>query len=158
MSTNDDDYVGYKHPPKKNRFPPGKSGCPTGRRGKGDKPRKAEDWLAVLSRILGRPVIIKDNGEQRRVTLLDAFLMKLANEAAKGEKHAVSHLIKALTILEARKPPSPPDGQQGGVLVIGDVNLTREEFDARYCAPGSQPETAEADSNPDIQPHVDKPD
>ena len=57
----EDDEVGYKKPPKKTRFKPGRSGNPKGR------PKGCKNMRTIVKDILDRNVTIRENGRTRRV-------------------------------------------------------------------------------------------
>lgn len=89
MSGDDSDYhVGYKRPPKHTRFRTGQSGNSKGR------PKMSESFGRLARRALGEKVVIRENGERRRITKLQAALKQLANKAAAGDSRAIREIIK----------------------------------------------------------------
>ena len=74
-----DDYeVGYGKPPKRTRYPKGVSGNPKGR------PRRKPDLYTELTRVLNETVTVTIEGEPRRVTVQQALLLRLRDEALRG--------------------------------------------------------------------------
>ena len=71
-----DDYkVGYGKPPAKSKFQKGKSGNPSGRRWRRNRPEEALDfqkgWIAVFK----SPITINEAGNKQTVTKWEALLM-----------------------------------------------------------------------------------
>lgn len=89
MSGDDSDYhVGYKRPPKHTRFRKGQSGNSKGR------PKTSESFGRLARRALGEKVVIRENGERRTITKLQAALKQLTNKAAAGDPRAIREIIK----------------------------------------------------------------
>jgi len=75
-----DDYeVGFGKPPKRTQYPKGVSGNPNGR------PRKKPDPYTELTRVLRAPVTVTIEGEKQRVTVQQALLLRLRDEALRGQ-------------------------------------------------------------------------
>lgn len=82
MSTADDDYVGYGHPPRSHQFQPGQSG---NKKGRPPKPKKSvtEEAQKNILKALRRKV--KDvNGKLTQTTLLEAGFLNCLQKAAKN--------------------------------------------------------------------------
>lgn len=71
-----DDEVGYKRPPAKNRFKPGKSGNPSGRPKKSPTDR-ALAALRGAERIFDQKYKVTVNGHLRYVTTIEAAALKI---------------------------------------------------------------------------------
>lgn len=71
--------VGFAKPPVKTRFRKGLSGNPNGR------PRKKPDLYTELTRVLNEAVTVTIEGEQQRVTVQQALLLRLRDQALRGE-------------------------------------------------------------------------
>ena len=71
--------VGRGKPPKGTRFKKGVSGNPNGR------PPKKPDPYTELMRVLGETVTVTIEGEPQRVTVQQALLLRLRDEALRGE-------------------------------------------------------------------------
>jgi hypothetical protein len=83
----DADEVGYGRPPKDRQFKPGQSGNPRGR------PKGAKNQATILHEILHRKLTIRDRGRTRSVPLIEAMLMKFAEEALRGNPKAAAFLL-----------------------------------------------------------------
>ena len=87
--TDDDDYkVGYRRPPIETQFKPGQSGSPKARKGKRDL-----SFRALIDRMLARRVTIKVEGKPKRMTMLDAIVLRQVAAAAKGDFQATGLLL-----------------------------------------------------------------
>lgn len=82
--------VGYAKPPKKTQFKKGLSGNPNGR------PHKKPDLYSELSRVLRESVTVTIKGEQQRVTVQQALLLRLRDEALRGQVWAGKLLQKVV--------------------------------------------------------------
>src|SRR5947208_2084183 len=89
MSDGNPEYeVGYKKPPGHTRFRKGRSGNPKGR------PKRAESFARLARRTLNERIAIKENGERRVISKLEAVLKQLINKAATGDARAIREIIK----------------------------------------------------------------
>ena len=70
--------VGYGRPPKRSRFMKGQSGNPAGR------PR-GRHRLAPFEAVLGQMVTIREGGDERLVTAMEAFFLHLAKRGLEGD-------------------------------------------------------------------------
>jgi hypothetical protein len=82
--------VGYGRPPKEKRFPPGKSGNPTGRR------KGIRSASAVLDDVFRQKIEVTENGKTRRVTALEAMMRRLRNDALRGDAKAMKLSIELM--------------------------------------------------------------
>jgi hypothetical protein len=81
--------VGYRKPPRANRFKKGRSGNPNGRS------KTAEQKLgAVMMDVLNREIDFVDGGKPRRASIMEVIITQLAARAAKGEVAAIRMLRK----------------------------------------------------------------
>lgn len=69
--------AGYGRPPKATRFQKGRSGNPRGR------PRNRRRDVPYDA-VLGRIVTIRENGQERRVTAAEAFILQLTKKGLEG--------------------------------------------------------------------------
>lgn len=86
----DNDYkVGFKRPPLHTRFKKGQSGNPKGR------PRKIQDKLEEMAaKVFLNPVPIIEGGKQRKVPLMEAIMIRLAQKAANGDLKAITYVVE----------------------------------------------------------------
>jgi len=92
---------GYKNPPIKNRFPPGKSGNPRGR------PKGALGLKAELQAELNEYVTITVDGKQKRIRKRRLIIKALAARAAKGDVKAAEKLLALVIQAEGFEPEAP---------------------------------------------------
>jgi hypothetical protein len=79
--------VGYARPPKEHRFKPGRSGNPKGR------PKGAKNEETILNNLLNRKIDIREGGRSRKITVLEAVLLKFAEDALRGNPKAATFLL-----------------------------------------------------------------
>lgn len=87
--------VGYTKPPKRTRFKKGQSGNSSGR------PKKPPDPYTELMRVLQEKVTATLDGEPEKVTVQQALLMRLRDEAIKGKPWAEKLVLKILKAMPA---------------------------------------------------------
>jgi hypothetical protein len=85
--------IGFGRPPVQTRFTKGRSGNPRGR------PKRSHNMASVLRQVLNERVTVKENGERRRMTKLEAALKQLVNRAAAGDSRALRDLLRVDTAL-----------------------------------------------------------
>src|ERR1700691_4933581 len=77
---NDSNYaVGYGKPPRSARFKPGQSDNPAGRS------RKSTTFDDDIEKELSTPIVVRENGKQKRTTKRQAIAKQHVNSALKGE-------------------------------------------------------------------------
>lgn len=91
----DENYVGKGHPPKKNRFKPGQSGNPTGRR------KGSRNLSTIMQGIIGMKVPVTENGKTRKLLFLEAVTLRLAKMALNGDHRAIATIFAHAAELEA---------------------------------------------------------
>ncbi len=79
--------VGYRNPPRHSRFQPGRSGNPRGR------PRTRRDGASLLGEVLGEKVRVTMGGRSRKVTVEVAILLRMREQALKGDLRAARELL-----------------------------------------------------------------
>lgn len=99
--------VGYGRPPKATRFKKGTSGNPQGR------PKGSLNVVTVLTKALLEKVVIREHGQRKAVTKLEAAIKQLVNKAATGELRALRYLFELAGDVEAKQHTS---GASGPVL------------------------------------------
>jgi hypothetical protein len=99
---NERDYeVGYGKPPRHTRFKPGRSGNPRGR------PSGSKNLSTLLNEALNEPVIVAENGGQRKISKRRAIIKQLVNQSAKADLRATKILLDILQEIERRTEPAP---------------------------------------------------
>lgn len=86
--------VGYGRPPPEHQFKPGQSGNKKGR------PIGSKNEAAIISGILNRKIDIRENGRQRKITVLEGILTKVADDALKGKEKSAAFLLNRQQSLE----------------------------------------------------------
>ena len=85
--------VGFGKPPKRTRFKKGRSGNPKGR------PPRKPDVYSELTKVLRENVTITVDGQPEKVTVQQALLLRLRNQALRGELWAEKLLQKVIGAL-----------------------------------------------------------
>lgn len=80
--------VGYGKPPRHTRFKKGQSGNPKGR------PKRSESFARLARKTLSERIVVRENGERRAISKLEAVLKQLINKAATGDQRAIRDVIK----------------------------------------------------------------
>jgi hypothetical protein len=101
--------VGYGKPPRSTRFQKGRSGNPRGR------PRGRKNGIPYDS-VLGRMVIVRENGQDRRITAAEAFILQLTKKGLEG--CSASARASLASIEQARSARSSHDGEQLQVIIM----------------------------------------
>ena len=79
--------VGYKRPPVRTRFQPGRSGNPRGRQ------KGVRRFATDAKRMLELPVTLNEKGKPKRVSTQEALFMRLREKALKGDPRALDVLL-----------------------------------------------------------------
>ena len=98
--------VGYGKPPKEHQFKPGRSGNPKGR------PRGAKSPAAIIRELMIRKIEVRERGVLRKVSVFEAMLLRIFENALKGDPKAAGFLIKLydqVNTSEAAGPDSLPE-------------------------------------------------
>jgi hypothetical protein len=88
--------VGYGRTPKHTRWKKGQSGNPKGR------PPGHRNLAAALTAILHEDVSVDVDGEERRMTRLEAVTRKLVEQAAAGDPRLIKELLAEVHKNEAK--------------------------------------------------------
>lgn len=113
--------VGYGKPPKHTQFKKGQSGNPSG------KAKKEASLRAALDKILNTKVSVAKNGQQVRMTKLEAALEMLVQKAMQGSH---LHLKLLMQIIEMGEAPLGPEA----ALVLAEADLAVLESHADWVA------------------------
>ena len=85
--------VGYAKPPQYTRFRKGQSGNPKGR------PKGLQSFARLARQAFNEKIAIKENGERRTITKLQAALKQLANKAASGDAAAIREVLRLQAVI-----------------------------------------------------------
>lgn len=88
--------VGYGRPPKSGQFKKGQSGNPKGR------PKGSRDFNTLVKMMLTTQVTITEGGKRKRVSSLQANLMRLNEKGLKGEMRAIEKIIGLAVDLDSQ--------------------------------------------------------
>ena len=80
--------VGYKRPPVAHRFTKGKSGNSAGR------PRGSRSFKTELREVVELRIPVSENGRKTRMSVRQAVLVRLRQQALAGDGRAIDRLLK----------------------------------------------------------------
>ena len=113
-------HAGYGKPPREHQFKAGKSGNPKGR------PKGAKNESTILRDILTRKIDNRSGGRTRKISLLEAILLRIADNSLKGDiKSAAFILNRYAAMVSGELPPQDLGDDDREVL---------EAFAQRYQA------------------------
>jgi hypothetical protein len=87
--------VGYGRPPQAYQFKPGQCGNPQGR------PKGSKNETTILNGILNRKVDIRQGGKSRKITVLEAILTRITEDALKGNTKSAAFLFNRVAGIKA---------------------------------------------------------
>jgi hypothetical protein len=90
--------VGYGRPPRAHQFKPGQSGNPKGR------PKGAKNEATILHELLNRKIPIREGGRTRKITVLEAILLRFTEDSLKGNTKSAAFLLNRHGTLVAGEP------------------------------------------------------
>ena len=79
--------VGYGKPPSSGQFRKGQSGNPKGR------PKGSLDFKTYVKEMLSKQVTVTEGGRKRRISSLQATLMRLSEKSLKGDMKAIERIL-----------------------------------------------------------------
>jgi hypothetical protein len=79
--------IGYGSPPRHSQFKPGQCGYPPGR------PKGARNLKTIVKSTLKEPVKVTRGGKSRKVSTLEAILLRLREKAIGGEFRALDRML-----------------------------------------------------------------
>ena len=126
--------VGYARPPQRTQFKKGLSGNPYGR------PPKKPDFYTELTQVLHDTVIITFEGEPQQVTVQQALLLRLRDEALRGEVWAGKLLQKVVD--------ATPDGGSLYDHIEREVHMFKALWSLKLIADESKREKANQPPDP----------
>jgi hypothetical protein len=122
--------VGYGRPPKATQFKSGRSGNPKGR------PKGAKDEATILREIMHQRMEVREGGRARKISRLEALLLRCLETALKGDLKAMAFLLNRYRLIESAEP-------EDGEPLSHDEKTILEEFAKRF-PPDVQPEKEES--------------
>jgi Family of unknown function (DUF5681) len=99
--TGSNDQAGFKRPPKRTRFKPGRSGNPKGR------PKGRRNLTTDLAALLKKRIPIREDGELRHVTGQEALLLRLFQKAVGGDLKASAQIFAMVMKADTQEPTQP---------------------------------------------------
>jgi hypothetical protein len=115
MDDSTKDYeVGYGKPPKDTRFPVGRSGNPKGR------PRGAKNFATTFHEVTQELIHVKENGQNKTVTKLEALFRQLVSKAMSGDFKAMKEILQWNRVFEdaaERDTVDGPDVEKDAVVM-----------------------------------------
>ena len=138
--------VGFGKPPERTRFKKGRSGNPKGR------PRKKPDLYSELTKVLRENVNITVEGQQKQVTVQQALLLRLRDQALRGELWAGKLLQKVVTALPESESESRPVDLRG---VAAAYDRLMKEWARKEAEAGQDLEKGDAVPDP-VEPENDE--
>jgi hypothetical protein len=79
--------VGRGKPPRSSQFKPGQSGNPGGRK------KGGLNLKTIMKAVLESEIELTENGRRRRVPLIEAIILRQAQEALRGQPRAIDSLL-----------------------------------------------------------------
>jgi hypothetical protein len=110
--------VGYKRPPCKTQFKPGKSGNPLGR------PKRKVDMSTALNQAFNDKILVSGLGKS--LTGMEAFVQSIVDRVLKGESKAIPELMRLFTKAKLFKPIPDPTRLTGVVVMPPAYKLDQE--------------------------------
>jgi hypothetical protein len=111
--------VGYKRPPRKTQFEPGKSGNLRGR----PKRNKLDIGMA-LNKALNDKVVVTGLG--KTLTGFEAVIQSIVHRVLQGESKAIPELLRLFTKAKLFKPVADPTRLTGVVVAPPDYQRDRD--------------------------------
>jgi hypothetical protein len=90
--------VGYGKPPRAHQFKPGQSGNPKGR------PKGAKNEATILYELLHRKIAIRESGRTRKITVLEAILLRFTEDSLKGNTKSATFLLNRHSAVVSGEP------------------------------------------------------
>jgi hypothetical protein len=114
--------VGYGKPPCHTRFSKGQSGNPRGR------PAGSKNLKTLLSKALNQPVVVTENGGQRKISKREAIIIQLVNRSATADLRAIKILLDILRDIEGQSEVTSPETASFSAADEKVIAQLRERF------------------------------
>jgi len=111
--------VGRGKPPKEHQFKPGHSGNPKGR------PKGAKNEATILREIMHQRMEIREGGRARKISRLEALLLRCLEKALGGDLKAMAFLLNRYRLIEGAEA-------EHGEPLSHDEKAILEEFAKRF--------------------------
>ena len=82
--------IGYRRPPPSGRFKTGTSGNPRGR------PKGSSNFVTLIEHELAESVVVTENGKKKKVSRMQAIVMRMVAGALQGDQKALLTLVEIL--------------------------------------------------------------
>ena len=138
--------VGFSKPPKQTRFKKGRSGNPRGR------PRKKPDLYSELTKVLRENVTVTIDGQPEKVTVQQALLLRLRDQALRGEPWAGKLLQKVVAALPESESESRSVDLRGAAAAYDRL---MKEWARKEAEAGQDLEKGDAVPDP-VEPENDE--
>jgi len=140
--------IGYRRPPAKSRFKPGKSGNPKGR------PTGVKNFATAIAEELDHRVPVTENGRRRKISKRQVIAKQVINKAASGDLKAAQTIF---TQDRLNEDAVPADGAASALdgphrpLVMAEIVRRIRLMDE---VPASRPKNKRATNSPAILPGI----
>jgi hypothetical protein len=143
--------VGPGRPPKEYQFKPGQSGNPKGAR---RNPRSiAPDLKALFERALNRKVTLRQGEQEKIITKAAAGIEQLANQFAKGDRHARRDIFALAATLGVELVAGQGDALEQSVAAALSANdeALLADYVRRHAVQGDRAGETDAGSRPRLE-------
>jgi hypothetical protein len=103
LPPDDEEPVGYKRPPKRHQFPPGRSGNPRGR------PRGAKGLKQILQSEFAERIVVTKGDTRLKISKLQMIVKRELEKALAGDQRAIEHLISLNIQMFGLGPEEPKE-------------------------------------------------
>lgn len=108
--------VGYGKPPKHTQFKPGETGNHKGR------PKKSENLPAILQKVIGKLISVREGDKVRRLSTLEAMLLAMVGKVMKGDVKAFAAFMKLAKDTGLLDCLPAEEGRHGVIIVSGTLS------------------------------------
>src|SRR5215212_8551973 len=126
--------VGYGRPPRHSRFQKGQSGNPKGR------PKGGRNFASELQEALDQTVLVREDGNVRRVSRRGAVILSLVAKALKGDVRAAGLLLNAEQRSEASRQTVPDEALSADEAAVLDGLKARLQEQLRQPSKQERPD------------------